>query len=222
MKVDYSKTIIYKICCKDTSITDIYVGATTDMKSRKYTHKSESNNPNNKGYNKKVYKFIREHGGFSNWDMIMVEKYPCKDKLESGKRERYWMEELGATLNKQVPNRTPKEYKEKSKKYREDNKEKSKKYYEDNKEKIKEKSKKYREDNKETLKKYYEDNKEKIKETSKQYYEDNKEKIKIQIHKSNNIKYACICGSTIKKGNKARHERTQKHIDFINNQTKDI
>ena len=201
MKVDYSKTIIYKLCCKDTSVKDIYVGATTDMKSRRAVHKSDCNNPNNKGYNKKVYKFIREQGGFSNWDMIMVEKYACKDKLESGKRERYWMEELGATLNKQVPNRTQTEYHKDNKEYRN---EYSRQYKKDNKGKIKERKKQY-----------HQENKEKRNEYSRKYHKNNKEKI-LELRK---IKYTCVCGSTISQDHKARHKRTQKHINFINNQT---
>ena len=189
MKVDYSKTIIYKLCCKDTSVKDIYVGATTDMKSRKRNHRCNCNNPNTEGYNQNKYKFIREQGGFINWDMIMIEKYPCKDKLESDKRERYWLEELGATLNKFVPSRTNKEY-----------------------------NKKYREDNKEYTKKYREDNKEKFKQYSKNYREDNKDKHSQRCK----IKYTCECGSLLSKGNKARHEKSKKHINFINNQTNDI
>jgi len=29
--IDYSNTIIYKICCSDFSITDLYVGHTTNF-----------------------------------------------------------------------------------------------------------------------------------------------------------------------------------------------
>ena len=38
VEIDYSNTIIYKISCKDTSITDIYVGHTTNFIQRKHTH----------------------------------------------------------------------------------------------------------------------------------------------------------------------------------------
>jgi hypothetical protein len=45
------------------------------------------------------------------------------------KRERYWLEQRGATLNKQVPSRTKSEYyvdnQENFKQYRADNKEKN-------------------------------------------------------------------------------------------------
>ena len=45
--VDYSNTIIYKICCKDESITDVYVGHTTNFIQRKYSHKISCSNLNN-------------------------------------------------------------------------------------------------------------------------------------------------------------------------------
>ena len=48
---NYTKTIMYKICCNDLNIKDIYIGHTTDFKTRKSSHKSRCNNPNNKQYN---------------------------------------------------------------------------------------------------------------------------------------------------------------------------
>ena len=35
--IDYSKTIIYRIVCKDINIKECYVGSTTDFKGRKYS-----------------------------------------------------------------------------------------------------------------------------------------------------------------------------------------
>jgi len=70
----------------------------------------------------------------------------------------------------------------------------------------------YREDNKEKVKEYkkrwYEDNKEKRKEYEKQWYQENKEKMK--------EKFNCICGSIYRKSDKARHERSKKHKQYIN------
>ena len=37
--IDYSKTIIYKIVCKDLAVKDVYVGSTTHFINRKYGHK---------------------------------------------------------------------------------------------------------------------------------------------------------------------------------------
>lgn len=138
--VDYSKGVVYKICCKDPVIADVYVGSTTDLYRRKYNHKSNCTNQKKIQYNTPVYKFIREHGGFDNWSVVEIEKYPCKDKQELLTRERYWLEELGATLNKQIPTRNSVE---RRKKYYGDNRgvilEHMKKYYNVNREKIRKK-----------------------------------------------------------------------------------
>ena len=83
--IDYQKAKIYRICCKDVDVTDCHVGSTTNMTRRKYKHKSVCNNENGKMYNLNVYRFIRENGGWQNWDMIVVEDFPCdsKDQLRT-------------------------------------------------------------------------------------------------------------------------------------------
>jgi hypothetical protein len=100
--IDYSKSMIYMLCCKDATIQDKYVGSTTDDNKRKHFHKVACTDANSKAHNCYVYQFIRENGGFDNWEMVLVEKYPCASKLELLQRERYWTEKLGATLNTQV------------------------------------------------------------------------------------------------------------------------
>jgi hypothetical protein len=115
---NYSKTIIYKICCKDLLITDIYIGHTTNFIKRKSTHKATCNYSTNKDYNLKVYQFIRENGGWDNWNMIMIEKYPCNNILEATKRERYFFEELKATLNMKTPSRTTPEWNNENRDYK--------------------------------------------------------------------------------------------------------
>jgi len=108
LAIDYSKSIIYKICCKDTNITDCYIGSTTNFTNRKNRHKSNCNSNSKKG-NLKVYRFIREYGGWDNWDMILIEIYPCTDKLELLKREREFFEFFNSTLNTLIPSRTERE-----------------------------------------------------------------------------------------------------------------
>ena len=76
---------------------------------------------------------------------------------------------------------------------------------------MKEYCKEYRENNKDLIKEYREANK----DVMKQYYENNKDLIKERITKI----YHCICGSEIQLNEKSRHFKTNKHIDFINNQT---
>ena len=96
-KINYQNTEIYKIVCNDTP--EFYVGSTTDFISRKSHHKSRCNNEKNKNYNLKIYKTIREYGGWDNWRMVLVEKFPCENRREAEKREEEIRVELNATLN---------------------------------------------------------------------------------------------------------------------------
>lgn len=108
--VDYSRTMIYKLVCNDVEVKDIYIGHTTNFVKRKYNHQLAYYNTTSNNHNCFVYQFMRSSGGFSNWSMIEIEKYPCNDLHEALKRERYWMEKLKATLNKNVPGRTRSEW----------------------------------------------------------------------------------------------------------------
>ena len=98
--IDYSNTIIYKIYCKDESIKDIYVGHTTNFIQRKAGHKSACKNEKN---DLKIYKIIRENGGWTNWDMIEIAKYNCKDSTEARIKENEHYNQLKATLNSCPP-----------------------------------------------------------------------------------------------------------------------
>lgn len=124
--IDYSRCVIYKICCKDPIIKDIYVGHTTDLRKRKYMHHHYCINENSEHYNLYVYQFIRDNGNFDNWEIIVIEEYQCENINQATQRERYWLETLQATLNKQVPSRTRQEWdnnnREYYKQYRERNK----------------------------------------------------------------------------------------------------
>ena len=44
LPINYEKTHFYKIVSNDLSITDCYVGHTTDFKTRKTSHKTQCNN----------------------------------------------------------------------------------------------------------------------------------------------------------------------------------
>ena len=184
--IDYSKTIIYKLVCNDLSVTDCYVGHTTNWIKRKGMHKSNCCNEKYKYSNLKVYQFIRENGGWDNWNMVQIEEHCCNNKREAGLRERYWYEQLNGTLNSQYPSRTQKEYqKEYAVEYYHTNEEKLKEYkkewYETNIKKIKENAKEYRKANKDAInarqKQSRQANKEEILEKAKEYREANKEEL---------------------------------------------
>ena len=108
--MSFEKAVIYKLVCNDLNIPSCYVGSTTNFSKRKGYHKGNCKNINSKDYNYPVYKCIRQNGGWNNWSMILLEKYPCKDRLELESRERYHMELLKTDLNKNIPTRTSKEY----------------------------------------------------------------------------------------------------------------
>jgi|DEB0MinimDraft_6_1074348.scaffolds.fasta_scaffold12927_1 hypothetical protein len=232
---DYSKTVIYKIKHnEDYDDINIYVGSTTNFKGRKHRHKSNCNNENSKNYNNPIYQYIRDNGGWEQFVMIPIEEYSCNSKKEKEIKERYYIDLLKPKLNKNLPTRTRKEWREdnkqKIKEYREDNKElilekykewcennkeKIKEYRENNKELISEKYKEWRENNKEKIKErakeYRENNKEKIKEREKEWYENNKDK----ISERRKEKVECKCGSIVCKKDIKIHERTQKHKNFM-------
>jgi hypothetical protein len=103
---DYSKCQIYKLVCKDLAVTDCYVGSTCSWIRRKSQHKNDIINKNDKAHNYKKAVIIRNNGGWENWEMVLIENYPCKNDLEARSKEREWLEKLGATMNSQTPLRT--------------------------------------------------------------------------------------------------------------------
>jgi hypothetical protein len=64
-------------------------------------------------------------------------------------------------------------------------------------------------------KQYYIDNKEEINEYKKTYREINKDKIKEQ----KSVPFKCDCGSCFRIDDKARHERTKKHLNYLASKT---
>jgi hypothetical protein len=208
---------VYKLCSIDPEVKEIYVGSTKNLRVRKNLHKSKCNNESDKEHNKSVYQFIRANGGFSNWDVIQLERVEFNTRHELNARERHYFELLKATLNKQVPSRTRNEW-------RCDNhdelKEYLKNYNKDNEEKIKEQKKQnYVQHKKEILEKqktYRKDNKEKIFENQKTYREDNKEKIKIDYQKRKDVIINCECGCKYTYYGKTSHLRSKKHQNYVN------
>ena len=227
---DYSKAIIYKLCCKDPNIKDIYIGSTCNFIKRKSAHKCHCNKETHNDYNTYKYQFIRDNGGWCNWIMVMVKEFSCENKRQLESEERKQIEELKPTLNHNVPTRTPKEYKQAhmtfyqkyNKEYRLENKqklcEKAKEYYNENKQKLYEKSKEYKLENKDKIaeqrKEYRLKNKQKLCEKTKEYQLKNKEKIAEKAKE----KIECdICKCMVRKCAFKRHTRSLKHQNNIDN-----
>ena len=85
-QIDYSKIVIYKICCKDKEISDVYVGRTTNFQMRQSQHKIQSKN--SKTNQTFVYININQMGGWGNWEMVIIEEYPCENSIEANNREQ--------------------------------------------------------------------------------------------------------------------------------------
>jgi len=205
----YQNSVIYKLKRNDDyDDLNIYVGSTTNFKNRKNCHKSFCNNEKRKEYNYTVYQYIRANGEWDNWVMIPIEQYPCNNKDELKIRERYYIDLFKSKLNKKIPCRTIKKYRDENKEFYQKY---SKKYRDDNREKLKEKAKEYYEANKQTLleykKKYDNNNKKKIAEREKKYREANK----AIISEREKEKAICDrCGCKVRKYGLKEHQKTKK------------
>jgi len=203
---NYQNGKIYSIRSHLTD--DVYIGSTIETLSNRLSqHKKYYKQWVNKiSHYTTSYKIIEKD--FDNCYIELVELYPCNSKIELHRREG---EIIRATecVNKNIAGRTKKEW------------------CEENKEKIAERTKKWRKDNKQQIiikeKQFYDNNKTKILEQKKQYHLNNKEKIterKKQYYNNNKVKikqkYTCECGKTLRKDGKKNHEKTTKHINFIN------
>jgi GIY-YIG catalytic domain len=191
--IDYSKSLVYRIAYKDITY---YVGSTTNFRNRKNQHKNNCKSQKSEDYNKPLYKFIRENGGWSDeWVMVLIQSYPnCKTSIELRKYEREHYDILKPEFNVLKPFLKEGEKEEYQKEYckSEKNKEYKKEYNKENANTIKEKRIQY-----------CVNNAEKISENKKRYYVDNAEKLK--------EKHTCECGGKFTISGKAVHKNTQKH-----------
>ena len=115
---DYAKTVIYQIECKDPNINKTYGGHTTNLIKRRQLHKGACNNPNSPKHNAYVYQFIRENGGWDNWQVMWQYDYPCKNKREAEKEETIYIKKNKCELNSYQPFVSEEEKKEKDAEYR--------------------------------------------------------------------------------------------------------
>lgn len=148
--------IVYKLICKDISVKDIYVGATTETLRRRWTHHK---NKYKAFIHRKVYAFIKIHGGINQWELVEIESVQFTDIIDLRKKEQYWKDNLNASLNVfRCHGINVERRKIVAKEWRQSNKqnelEYAKRYRENNKEKIKQRKKKYNEKNKEKNSQY--------------------------------------------------------------------
>ena len=189
-KINYETDYVsfYKFVCKDNDIKFTYVGHTTNFASRKSCHKHDCNTINRKNYNYKLYIFMREHGGFENWNMIEIESRLVKDKRDAERIEQELLEQQDFKLNMIKAYITKNEIQKQQSNYRVENKEdlraKREIYSRNNRKELLEKSRKYYAENKEIRTEkariFYAENKEKEAIRHVKYYTENQESIKLR------------------------------------------
>ena len=228
MQPKYANSVVYKIVCLDPTITDLYVGSTTNLIRRKCAHKNTCININNKHHNLYVYTFIRDNGGFENWQFVVVRRYNnIKTKEELLRKERKYIDKLKPTLNKHLPLQTPAEYYVKNK---EKILKRVKEYRLENLEKITERGKEYYQKNKTEIlkdcKEYRDNNKGKIKERNKQYrelhHEEKRERDRLYREANREVlrlkkreKKQCECGCWVTRSGFSEHKKTEKHKQLM-------
>ena len=189
--VDYSNTHFYKIVCKDLNVLPFYIGHSTTLTKRTWSHKHNCKTTSEKDFNLPVYKFIRDNHGWDNWSVVLIEKGSFQNVFEARKRERELIEELKPSLNTHLPldHNDMKQYKH-------------------------DWCLKNRERLCQNKKQYYQENKEKILNNCKKHYQTNI----TERRKMRNVSYVCNCGCSYSYSNKRRHERTQKHQEYLKDQ----
>ena len=211
----YEKGQIYKVVSPDFS--KCYIGSTTEgIKKRLIRHKASYNYQLKSGKKKNCSCFrIFDEYGADNCKIYWIEDYPCNSKKELEAREGYYIRN-NECVNKAIAGRERNEW---SKEYRAKNKEKLDEYYNEwksnNEEHLQQYRANYYQENKDYHnqkgKEWRENNKDRKKATDKAYREKNKETI---MQKEKEL-INCKCGATIQKTEKARHERTQKHQNYL-------
>ena len=85
---------IYIIRHKNSN--DCYIGSTKDFDKRKIDHKNNIRYENQPKYYIKLYVFIRENGGWDNFDMVKICDCEENDRI---KMEQYHMDFIKPSLN---------------------------------------------------------------------------------------------------------------------------
>jgi hypothetical protein len=216
---NYQDAKIYKIVNYEND--DVYVGSTCEptLARRLSGHVRDYKGYLNGKTNYVTSFKVIETG---NYDIQLIEEYPCNNKMELHAREGYWIKQMEC-VNRCVAGQTQIEWRrnnreslaEKHKVYREANKvviaEKAKAYRETNKAVFVEKNKDYYEKNKavlaEKMKISYKNNREEKLAYAKEYREKNKDRIYANVE--------CICGGLHTHKHTARHIRSKKHQTYI-------
>ena len=97
MDVKFKKFVIYKISHLDSD--NSYIGSTCNFSSRKSHHKKNVSNKVAKSYWSRLYRFIRDNGGFEAFKMEIIDSYPCNTHSAGKLREQHFIDLLSPSLN---------------------------------------------------------------------------------------------------------------------------
>ena len=105
---NFENCIVYKIYCINPEVTEFYIGSTIDLRKRLYVHKHDC-----KTKNMKLYNYINQNGGWSNFSCEILETFSCESLSQKSDKERRFIEDLKPSLNTNLPfsnNHDMKEY----------------------------------------------------------------------------------------------------------------
>ena len=95
MSIDYANIWFYKIASKDPTILDCYIGySRASWEATKNRHIQNSNFSI-----RPVHKFIREHGGFDNFNIIKIASATCGGDVDVSRELHRCLKEYNPTLN---------------------------------------------------------------------------------------------------------------------------
>lgn len=181
----YEQGKIYKIVSNIYPLP--YYGSTIQTLKRRLQDHEYARNRNLQMGSQKVL-------SYGDYEIQLVQNYPCKNREELLKREDYYIKKY-PNCNKKRSYVCREEYNKRNKEWREKNKTHRKEYM-----------KQWRKKNEKHCKDYQKNNMTKI-----------KEKRKIYLRKKRQIKFNCPCGGKYSSGRKSDHAKTQMHQRYLQN-----
>ena len=94
--VDYSKTYVYRLTCKNSAISDAYISYTTNLTQRKYKHKRETLDLS---IHSKLYECIRMNGGWTNWKCDILAECSCNNEIQAREQANLYIFKMKPNLN---------------------------------------------------------------------------------------------------------------------------
>ena len=187
----YKNGKIYKIT--DVAYTKCYIGSTCETLSKRMArHRDRYFFGKDRG---RSINLLFDEFGIENCKIELIEPFSCQTKMELLKQEGHHIKN-NVCVNKLVAGRSRAEY--------------WKQYSTNNKEKLAEKNKNWYENNREYRKEYRKEFNEKNKDKYHEYYESRKSVL--------SEKHLCGCGMEYTYQHKKRHEKSQKHQDWLKQQ----